>query len=199
MGPKGAAVDVSLVCFGRNGGTPFNLAGQVVDRINPDLTSGHNLTIARPLSENRKGAFLRLKSGPFDVGGSVARRWVSEALNPNGRGNSEVLRPYWNGDDVTGRPRDVWFVDLPLRLSELDAALYVSPFRHIATTQDDDGKTVQELRAALGEQARPKVVGTPLAPPRDALSDRKRIAIYRYAGIRTASCFRLAVVSRPAG
>jgi hypothetical protein len=81
---------------------------------------------------------------------------MREPLNPNGHGNAEVLKPYWNGDDLTGRPRDMWFVDLPLGLSKADAALFASPFQHVATTPDDDGKTVRELREALAERAGPR-------------------------------------------
>ena len=153
----GAAVDVSLICFGENGGAPARLNGETVAGINPDLTSGLDLTRAGPLRENREGAFLGIqKSGPFDVPGEVARAWMAEPANPNGRRNAEVMKPYWNGDDVTGRPRDMWLIDLPLGLSKGDAALYASPFRYIASTPDEDGKLVQELRAALGERAGPR-------------------------------------------
>jgi hypothetical protein len=139
------------------GTEPARLDGQVVTGINPDLTTGLNLTIAHPLRENRDGAFLGIqKSGPFDIPGEVARAWMKEPLNPNGHSNSKVLKPYWNGDDLTGRPRDIWFIDLPLGLSKAEAALFASPFRHIATTPDEDGKTVQQLREALGERAGPR-------------------------------------------
>lgn len=147
----GAAVDVSLVCFGNAGDDPARLNGEPVTAINPDLTAGLNLTSARALPENRNGAFLGIqKSGPFDVPGKVARAWMAEPANPNGRTNAEILKPYWNGDDLTGRPRDMWFIDLPLGLSKAEAALYAAPFRHIATTPDEDGKTIQELRKESG-------------------------------------------------
>lgn len=153
----GAAVDVSLICFGDNGSEPCQLDGEVVAAINPDLTSGLNLTHAKPLRENSDGAFLGIqKSGPFDVPGEVARTWMAEPANPNGRSNGEILKPYWNGDDVTGRPRDMWFIDLPLGLKKADAMLYASAFSHIANTPDKDGNLVQALRAALGERAGPR-------------------------------------------
>ena len=146
----GAAVDVSLICFGDPGGEPARLDGEMVARINADLSTGLDLTAAKPLRENRKGAFLGIqKSGPFDVPGEVARAWMREPTNPNQLGNAQVLKPYWNGDDLAGRPRDMWFIDLPLGLSKGEASLFGSPFHHIATTEDEDGKTVQELRVAL--------------------------------------------------
>lgn len=153
----GAAVDVSLVCFGDPGGEPARINGQVVAGINADLTTGLDLTTAKPLRENRDGAFLGIqKSGPFDVPGGLARTWMREPTNPNQMCNAKVLKPYWNGDDLTGRPRDMWFIDLPLSLSKAEASLYGSPFHHIATTKDEDGKTVEELRAALADRAGPR-------------------------------------------
>lgn len=152
----GAAVDVSLICFG-SVDRPSVLNGIQVDKINADLTTGLDLTRAVVISENRNGAFLGIqKSGPFDVAGPVAREWLNEPLNPNGQHNSIVLKPYWNGDDVTSRPRDVWLIDLPLSLSEADASLFVGPFHHIKSTPDAEGRFIDELRAELGERAGPR-------------------------------------------
>ncbi len=153
----GAAVDVSLFCFGQAAGHACRLDGADVPFINPDLTSGLDLTKAGPLAENAGGAFLGIqKSGPFDVPGATARAWMAEPANPNGRTNAEVLKPYWNGDDVTGRPRDMWFIDLPLKLEKAEASLFNSPFHHIATTPDEDGKLVEQLRAELEDRAGPR-------------------------------------------
>jgi len=152
----GAAVDVSLICFG-NVGQPANLNGQIVTAINSDLTTGLDLTKTATQNENRDSAYLGIqKSGPFDVAGAIAREWMKEPLNPNGQANSVVLKPYWNGDDVTSRPRDVWLIDLPLGLSEADASLFVKPFEHIQYTPDDDGMFVKNLRESLGERAGPR-------------------------------------------
>lgn len=152
----GAAVDVSLICFGASTGK-HQLNGLPVENINADITTGLNLTLALPLTENKNAAFLGVqKSGPFDVSGEDARSWLNEPANPNGQKNDAVLRPYWNGDDVTGRPRDFWFIDLPVGLSECDAALFASPFNHIATTPDEDGNTIQQLRKNLGKAAGPR-------------------------------------------
>ena len=152
----GAAVDVSLVCFGEST-QPSTLNGKTVDAVNADLTSGLDLTQTATLSENADAAYLGIqKSGPFDIEGSLAREWMAEPQNPNGSSNHQVLRPYWNGDDVTGRPRDMWLIDLPLNLSELDASVFASPFSHLEVATDEDGKTVKQLRAELGERAGPR-------------------------------------------
>lgn len=54
-------------------------------------------------------------------------------INPNGKANREVLKPYWNGDDITGRCRDRWFIDFPTSLSEPEASLYEAPFEYLRT------------------------------------------------------------------
>lgn len=150
----GAAVDVSLISFGEFGDEPTRLDGEVVATINADLTTGLDLTAAKPLRDNRNGAFLGIqKSGPFDVPGDVARAWMCEPLNPNGKSNAAVLKPYWNGDDLTGRPRDMWLIDLPLGLTKAHAAQYAAPFAYVASTPNEDGKTVEQLRKELGERA----------------------------------------------
>jgi len=81
---------------------------------------------------------------------------MREPLNPNGRPNAEVLKPYWNGDDLTARPRDVWLIDLPLGLTKAQAAQYAAPFAHLASTPDENGKVVEELRKELGDRAHPR-------------------------------------------
>lgn len=150
----GAAVDVSLICFGDHPDPGAYLDGEPVTEIHADLTAGMNLTLARALPENAGVAMLGIqKSGPFDVAGSLAREWMAQPANPNGRTNASVLKPYWNGDDVTARPRDMWFIDLPLNLREAEAAQFAAPFHHIASTPDEDGHMVKERREALGDRA----------------------------------------------
>jgi type II restriction/modification system DNA methylase subunit YeeA len=146
----GAAVDVSLICFGESE-QDTRLNGAEVEGINPDLTTGLNLTLAGPLPENADAAFLGIqKSGPFDVPGMLARQWLREPLNPNGHPNSAVLKPYWNGDDVTGRPRDFWLIDTPVGLAESEVSVFSSLFDHIRLTTDEDGKAIAELRDHSG-------------------------------------------------
>jgi len=129
----GAAVRVSLVCFGARAleERPV-LDGHPVSRIHADLTAGMaDLTQAKPLAENLGVALQGItKGGAFDVDGELARHWLTLPLNPNGRPNADVVRPLRNGDDVTGRIRDRWIVDFG-DMREEDAALYEAPFRHI--------------------------------------------------------------------
>jgi type II restriction/modification system DNA methylase subunit YeeA len=149
---EGAAVRVSLICF-ENAGTPlarhsreggaFNsgaghpvLDGAQVTEIHADLTattetSSIDLTRAIRLQENEVASFIGTqKSGPFDIPGELAREWLA-LPNPNGRPNSDVVRPWANGMDVTRRPSDTWIVDYGTSMTESNAALYEKPFEHV--------------------------------------------------------------------
>ena len=131
----GASVRVSLVCFGpTDAGLPVRLNGAAAVRINSDLTTGTaDLTTAARLGRNRDAAFVGgIKKGAFDVPGDLAREWLCLPANPNGRPNSDVLKPWANGMDVTRRPRDKWIIDFEHRMNEADAALYEAPFAHVA-------------------------------------------------------------------
>ena len=153
---EGAAVRVALICFAPADKVafPLRLDGQPVPGINANLTTGVDVTRATVLATNRGRSLLGIqKSGPFDVPGAVARAWMSLPMNPNGWHNNKVLKPYWNGDDVTGRPRDVWLIDLPRHLTAGEAAAFEAPFEHLrAIPYDPPG----EMRAlpAIRQQAR---------------------------------------------
>jgi type II restriction/modification system DNA methylase subunit YeeA len=130
----GAAVRVSFVAFG-SGGAALHLDGQPVRAIQPDLSpvtdSSVNIVQAFPLSENRGIAFQGpVKVGSFDIPGELARQWLT-LPNPNGKSNADVLRPWANGKDLTGRPSDTWIIDFGTNMSLKDAAQYQVPFRHV--------------------------------------------------------------------
>lgn len=135
----GAAVRVSLVAFAPSSAVPAHtpkphLDGESVEEIFADLTprraaSGVDLTQAKRLKENLGVCFMGdTKGGAFDIPGDLARQWLRAPLNPNGRPNSDVLRPWVNGMDVTRRPRDMWIIDFGWEMTEEEAALYELPF-----------------------------------------------------------------------
>jgi type II restriction/modification system DNA methylase subunit YeeA len=132
---EGAAVRVSLLCYDRGQDrSTVRLDGREVERINADLTAAaSDLTKAARLGENAGVAFMGdTKGGAFDVPGELAREWLRLPLNPNGRPNADVLRPWVNGMDVTRRPADKWVIDFGWTMSESEAALYEEPFAYIA-------------------------------------------------------------------
>jgi type II restriction/modification system DNA methylase subunit YeeA len=102
-----------------------------VDHINANLTAAADITSARRLKENLGISFMGdTKVGPFEISEAKAREMLRRT-NPHGKPNSDVVRPWVNGADITGRARGMWIVDFPPGISEEQAALYEAPFEHI--------------------------------------------------------------------
>jgi type II restriction/modification system DNA methylase subunit YeeA len=128
----GAAVRVSLVCFGDSSDPP-HLDGQRVSQINSDLTSGQlDLTKAMRLAENRNVASNGIsKKGKFEIDGSLARDWIQYEYNPNGQPNASVLAPWRNGEHVTReRFTDKWIINFS-GFDELEASQFQAPFEYV--------------------------------------------------------------------
>lgn len=128
----GAAVRVSMLGFGQ-GFLERRLNGALAAAINADITSADtDLTVAAKQAANVGASFIGTqKNGPFDVDGDTARRWLAAPLNPNGRPNSDVVRPWTNGASVVQRDAGRWVIDFGASTSEADASLYEAPFRHV--------------------------------------------------------------------
>jgi hypothetical protein len=127
----GAAVHISFV--GQDDGSePYReLDGRRVKAMNANLTTGTDVTRARRLRENAGIAYIAdVKGGPFDITADIARAMLTSP-NPDGRPNDDVVRPWMNGQDVTGRPRDMWIIDFGLDMSLDEAALYEGPFEYV--------------------------------------------------------------------
>ena len=73
-------------------------------------------------------------------------------MNPYRFTNSAVLKPYWNGDDLTGRPRDIWLIDFPLGLSEGEVALFQGPFEYLKGAAYDPGNS-EDTRSLITARA----------------------------------------------
>jgi hypothetical protein len=52
-------------------------------------------------------------------------------VNPNGRSNKDVVRPFVNAKDVVQKSRNRWIVDFGIDMMEHQAALYESPYQFI--------------------------------------------------------------------
>ena len=127
----GAAVQVSMVGFDDGSETARELDGLQVSSIYTNLRSGEtDVTMARRLEENLGIAFQGpVKVGKFDIGEREARAMLRRP-NPDGRTNRDVIQPWINGSDITGRPRNMWIINF-LEMSIEDAALYESPFEYV--------------------------------------------------------------------
>lgn len=129
----GAAVRVSIACFAKaENALPPHLDGQTVTQIFADLHgSGDDFTQVRRLPENRGRCFQGpVKVGAFDIPDTTARAWLAEPPNANGRPNSDVVHPWINGKDITGRPSGKWIIDFG-EMSEAEAAFFSRPFAHV--------------------------------------------------------------------
>jgi type II restriction/modification system DNA methylase subunit YeeA len=97
------------------------------------LYLGFQRTSVRRLTENEAVAFVGgQKDGPFEISGELARRFLAEPTNPNGKRNSDVVRPWLNGRDLARRPSDTWIVDFGT-LAEREATFYEAPFQYVRT------------------------------------------------------------------
>ncbi len=135
---EGAAVRISLIGFDGGNEEARELDGKTAAVIHSDLTGGLatgggvDLTKARRLKENLGIAFMSdTKGGPFDIPGNLAKEWLSLPPNPNGRPNSDVVRPWVNAMDLTRRPRGMYIIDFGVDMPEKKAALYQAPFEYV--------------------------------------------------------------------
>jgi len=135
---EGAAVRVSIICFGPERPVQKTLDGKPVDYIGTDLRGHqdarrdtHDLTSAERLDENRGVCFVGIeKAGPFDIDGETARRWLLMP-NPKGRKNIDVIKPYRNGKEILRRDLDRWVIDFGTNMPVKEAELYEVPFEHV--------------------------------------------------------------------
>ena len=132
----GAAVRVSLVSFGRGEGAFLN--GRPVPQMYADLTApteaGDALDVsqAATLPTNIGASFQGAsKKAKFEIDAAMAREWLC-LPNPNGRPNSEVVKPWANGFELSRRPQEQWIIDFGISMTEGEAALYERPFGHVA-------------------------------------------------------------------
>ena len=139
MGDRRRGRAVSLMCFAAprtDPGLPMRLNGEepsTHQRRSDGARSGAGSTSRGPANWLRTPAsrsWATKKGGPFDIPGDKAREWLRLPANPNGRPNSDVLKPWVNGMDLTRRPAGKWIVDFGADHVEADAALYEEPFAY---------------------------------------------------------------------
>jgi hypothetical protein len=127
----GANVHISFIGQDDGSESSRTLDGLAVTKINANLTAGVDLSTARRLRESARIAFIGdVKGGPFDVVAGVATPLLA-APNPDGRSNVEVVRPWVNAEDVTGRRRGMSIIDFGVGMSLQEAALYEAPFEYV--------------------------------------------------------------------
>ncbi len=133
----GAAVRVSLISFGNAGQQSACLDGQPVPQIYADLSApkeaGDALDVSRAavLPESRAASFQGAsKKAKFEIDAALAREWLA-LPNPNGRPNSDVLKPWANGFELSRGAQHQWIIDFGLQFSEYESALFEAPFSYV--------------------------------------------------------------------
>ncbi len=124
------------------------------------------------------------KKGKFEITRAVANKMLEAPLNPNGKSNSEVVRPWINASDITRRPRDMWIIDFGVDMAEEEAALYEKPYEHVR----QNVKPARDLVRNHLERTRWWLHGRPAPDLRDAIGK-----LGRYIGTPIVSKYRLFV------
>jgi len=129
---EGVSVHVSLIGFDNGTQKSKILNGETVDNINSDLTSTTDLTITKSLPENSGLAFIgSQKGGSFDISSGVAKSMLESKENTPNHPNSDVVRPWVNGKDITSRPRKMWIIDFGIDMPLEKAKQYKAPFKYV--------------------------------------------------------------------
>jgi type II restriction/modification system DNA methylase subunit YeeA len=187
----GATVHVSMIGFDDGSAADRILDGQIVQRINPNLTAATDLTQARQLSENAGLSFIGPSpKAPFDIDLALAQEMLSAPPNPNHRFNSDVVRPVVSGIDIVQGSRQKWTIDFGLMALE-EAALYEMPFEyvkeHVYPIRSNNRRAAYAQKWWQYAEARPGM--------RAALKGRSRfIATARVAKHRVFTWLRPAVL-----
>jgi len=128
----GTAIRICMVGFGGADMTDKpTLDGKEVARINADLSTGLDTTGKQYLHANEKLCFMgTTKVGDFDIPQAQAITMLS-AVNPHGKPNSDVLRPFRNGSDLVQADSQRWIVDFGVGTPIESASLYAEPFKHV--------------------------------------------------------------------
>jgi len=147
----GATVHVSMVGFDGGVEKAHELDGRSVAQVHANLTAEIDVTVATRLPENFNIAYMGdTKGGAFDIPADLAAQMLAAPSNPNGRPNSDVVRPWANGMDIAQRPRGMWIIDFGVNMPEDVAALYEVPFeyvrKHVKPERDRNNRAIYRER-----------------------------------------------------
>jgi type II restriction/modification system DNA methylase subunit YeeA len=98
------------------------------------------------------------KVGAFDIDPETARKMLPAPLNPNGRPNSDVVKPWMNSLDMTPRPGGMFVIDVGTDVSEAYASFYEMPSdyvkHHVYPLRKVNKRTTQAANWWLHGEAR---------------------------------------------
>jgi type II restriction/modification system DNA methylase subunit YeeA len=127
----GASVHISMIGFDGEASDECSLDGEIVPKINSNLSASADITAAKKLAANEDRAFVGgFKFGAFDIPDEVARGFLS-APTVNRKPMSDVIRPWINGLDVLRRRPQVWIIDFGENTPEDEASAYESAYEYV--------------------------------------------------------------------
>ena len=178
---NGAAVRISILGFDDGTQNDRILDGQPSRAINPGLTSSVDVTLAVRLAENARISFMGVTpGGSFDLSTAVAQEMLHAPMNPNGRPNSDVVRPYFNGVDLTRRPRGQWIVDFGVDMGLSLASLYEEPFEYVRRMVLPEREKSRTTRSKWWLFERPRVDMRIALRPLDRYIGTSMVAKHRF-------------------
>jgi type II restriction/modification system DNA methylase subunit YeeA len=155
----GAAVHVSMIGFDDGGEKTKVLDGTPVSRINSNLTSAVDVVAAKILSSNVRICFMGAsKKASLDISHEQAMEFL-RCPNPDGRPNSDVVRPWSNALELLRRSQFLWIIDFGNEMSFEHAAKYESVFEYVnrVVRPERAGRREQRIVECWWRFARPRV------------------------------------------
>lgn len=155
----GANVHVSIVGFDDGSEPQRALDGTKAVCVNPNLSVNADTTQAKQLVENAcvPWSIGTQKGGAFEFNYETAHQLLGEA-NPHGKPNLDVVRPWRNASDLTGRLRGLWIVEFGAHATEGEACLYQAPFEFVRKSvkpeRDLNRRSSYRLRWWIHQEAR---------------------------------------------
>jgi type II restriction/modification system DNA methylase subunit YeeA len=184
----GANVHVSMVGFDAGAEKQKMLDGNSVKTINANLSFATDITKAIELHANAGKSYMgSSKKGSFDIVESEALAML-HCVNPHGKPNSDVLRPWANGLDIMRESQGMWIIDFPPTVMENEAALYEKPFERIKILV----KPERDKNKRYAYRRRWWIHAEPRSELRDLLNGCER-----FIGTPTLSKYRLFVWLEP--
>ncbi len=154
---EGATVRVSIIAFDSGSEQHRVLDSCPIAKINADLTTGVDVTVAKLLRDRQGMCFMGASpKAPFDISESQAIALNQLPLNPHQCANSDVVRRVASGIDLTRRDRLTWTLDFGT-LDQDSAASYEAPFEYIKLNVLPVRKTRRaDYRGMWWQYARPR-------------------------------------------
>jgi len=132
---EGANVHVSMVGFDSGQEKQRSLNQQAVPSITASLGGNDDPSESKSLKSNTDLSFIGASMhGPFDFDEPSAINFLNASGNPNGKLNSNVVRPILNALEITKRPEKRWVIAFEPESHLADVAAYESPAEFVRQT-----------------------------------------------------------------